>query len=107
MVSSRSKTLRAVLTSVEDLEILEDVKQDFHIRLIVWLKIASTGSAGQSLNSSRKSQKRARIWQKCHRCDKDKRLYQRLKEALGKSDLDGYELEAEVQLFRGRSVYGR
>ena len=103
VVSSRSKTLREVLTSVEDLEIWKTLKQDFH-------KAHSIAKDSPNWERWAKSEFFKEITDKGREFGKnvidaikDKRLYQRLKAALGKSDLEdyleGYELEKEVQLF--------
>ena len=99
VVSSRSKTLREVLTSAEDLEIWKTLKQDFH-------KAHSIAKDSPNWERWAKSEFFKEITEKGREFSrnvtdaiKDKRLYQRLKKALGKSDLDGYELETEVQLF--------
>ena len=99
VVSSRSKTLREVLTSVEDLEIWKTLKQDFHKAHSIakdspnWERWAKSEFFKEITDKGREFGKNVTD------AIKDKRLYQRLKKALGKSDLDGYELEAEVQLF--------
>ena len=99
VVSSRSKTLREVLTSVEDLEIWKTLKQDFHKAHSIakdspnWERWAKSEFFKEITDKGREFGKNVTD------AIKDKRLYQRLKEALGKSDLDGYELETEVQLF--------
>ncbi|WP_197417812.1 hypothetical protein [Porphyromonas somerae] len=99
VVSSRSKTLREVLTSVEDLEIWKTLKQDFHKAHSIakdspnWERWAKSEFFKEITDKGREFGKNVT------EAIKDKRLYQRLKEALGKSDLDGYKLETEVQLF--------
>ena len=99
VVSSRSKTLRELLTSVEDLEIWKTLKQDFHKAHSIakdspnWERWAKSEFFKEITDKGREFGKNVTD------AIKDKRLYQRLKEALGKSDLDGYELETEVQLF--------
>ena len=99
VVSSRRKTLREVLTSVEDLEIWKTLKQDFHKAHSIakdspnWERWAKSEFFKEITDKGREFGKNVAD------AIKDKRLYQRLKEALGKSDLDGYKLETEVQLF--------
>ena len=99
VVSSRSKTLREVLTSVEDLEIWKTLKQDFHKAHSIakdspnWERWAKSEFFKEITDKGREFGKNVTD------AIKDKRLYQRLKAALGKSDLDGYKLETEVQLF--------
>lgn len=103
VVSSRRKTLREVLTSVEDLEIWKTLKQDFHKAHSIakdspnWERWAKSEFFKEITDKGREFGKNVAD------AIKDKRLYQRLKEALGKSDLEdyleGYELEKEVQLF--------
>ena len=99
VVSSRRKTMREVLTSVEDLEIWKTLKQDFHKAHSIakdspnWERWAKSEFFKEITDKGREFGKNVAD------AIKDKRLYQRLKEALGKSDLDGYKLETEVQLF--------
>jgi hypothetical protein len=99
VVSSRSKTLREVLTSVEDLEIWKTLKLDFYKAHSIakdspnWERWAKSEFFKEITDKGREFGKNVTD------AIKDKRLYQRLKEALGKSDLDGYKLETEVQLF--------
>jgi len=91
--------LREVLTSVEDLEIWKTLKQDFHKAHSIakdspnWERWAKSEFFKEITDKGREFGKNVAD------AIKDKRLYQRLKEALGKSDLDGYKLETEVQLF--------
>ena len=99
VVSSRSKTLREVLTSVEDLEIWKTLKQDFHKAHSIakdspnWERWAKSEFFKEITDKGREFGKNVTS------AIKDKRLYQELKKVLAKSDLDGYELETEVQLF--------
>ena len=99
VVSSRSKTLREVLTSAEDLEIWKTLKQDFHKAHSIakdspnWERWAKSEFFKEITDKGREFGKNVTS------AIKDKRLYQELKKVLGKSDLDGYELETEVQLF--------
>ena len=99
VVSSRSKTLREVLTSVEDLEIWKTLKQDFHKAHSMAKDSPNWERWAKSEFFKEITEKGREFGRNVTEAIKDKRLYQRLKEALGKSDLDGYELEAEVQLF--------
>ena len=99
VVSSRSKTLREVLTSVEDLEIWKTLKQDFHKAHSIAKDSPNWERWAKSEFFKEITEKGREFGKNVTEAIKDKRLYQRLKEALGKSDLDGYKLETEVQLF--------
>ena len=99
VVSSRSKALREVLTSVEDLEIWKTLKQDFHKAHSIAKDSPNWERWAKSEFFKEITDKGREFGRNVTDAIKDKRLYQRLKKALGKSDLDGYELETEVQLF--------
>ena len=99
VVSSRSKTLREVLTSAEDLEIWKTLKQDFHKAHSIAKDSPNWERWAKSEFFKEITEKGQEFGRNVTDAIKDKRLYQRLKEALGKSDLDGYKLETEVQLF--------
>ena len=99
LFSSRSKTLREVLTSAEDLEIWKTLKQDFHKAHSIAKDSPNWERWAKSEFFKKITEKGREFGKNVTEAIKDKRLYQRLKEALGKSDLDGYKLETEVQLF--------